>query len=271
MSLKKTVYALLPLLLACGSFAPSPAVAQRGGASAEGARAVLARLAELSRRQAIQTEAARKLLTGEMLELNIPSFGNLSEAPDKVLLLEKNSAVGRFQLSGENGQVTDVYFYLQHDGGWKVSAVRLLSLTGIIEQVYLGLKARPALTEEERALFENYRLTLAPDKELKAWFAANSGTLDELCALLRARGNGRAAGVSRGDEKFPDAAALLRRLNLSAARVEADGDVEIVIGGVTDNTVGFINSPSQSPPKISPSSYIWVEEVAAGWYLFRTT
>jgi hypothetical protein len=44
-----------------------------------------------------------------------------------------------------------------------------------------------------------------------------------------------------------------------------------VIGGIMDNTVGFVYSPSNKPPQISPSSYIWVEEIAAGWYLFRTT
>lgn len=271
MLLKKILYTILPLVLMCGSLASSLSFAQRADASIDGARAVLARLADLSKRQSIQTEAARKLLTGEMLELKISSFGKLTDAPDKVLLLEKNSAIGRFQLSGENDQITDVYFYLQHDNGWKVSAVRLLALTGIIEQAYLGLKAKPTLTEEERELIQNLKLTLAQDKELKMWFSVNSKSLDNLCTLLRAKSTSSVFYVSRDDKKFSDAAELLRGLNLSAARVEANGDVEIVIGGVTDNTVGFINSRSKSPPKISPSSYIWVEEVAANWYLFRTT
>lgn len=250
------------------SFSPSSVIADNAQVSE--ARAVLVRLAELSKQQAIQTKEARKLLAGEMLDLKIQSFGKLTDTPDKVLLLEKNSAVGRFQLFGENNQITDVYFYLQNDNGWKVNAVRLLALTGIIEQAYLGLKARPNLTAEEKSLFENFKLTLAPDKELKIWFAGNRMFLDNLCALLRAKSNS-AFYVNRDDKKVPEVAELLRKLNLSTARMEANGDVEIVIGGITDNTVGFIYSPSNTPPKISPSSYIWVEEVAVNWCLFRTT
>lgn len=270
MLVNKILTILLSHILICGllTFSLSSVIAD--DASVNSARAVLVQLAELSKKQAIQTEAARKLLTGEMLELKISSFGRLTDTPDKVLLLEKNSAVGRFQLFGENNQITDVYFYLQNDNGWKVSAVRLLALTGIIEQAYLGLKAKPSLTEEEKSLFENFKLTLAPDKELKTWFSGNRMLLDKLCALLRAKSNG-AFYVNRDDKKFPEAAELLRKLNLSTARMEANGNVEIIIGGVTDNTVGFIYSPSKNSPKISPSSYIWVEEVAANWYLFRTT
>lgn len=269
MFVKKIFYPLLPLVLIWSS--PASLSSQGEDISINGARSVLVQLAGLSKKLAIQTEAARKLLTGEMLELKISTFGKLTDAPDKVLLLDKNSAVGRFQLSGENNQITDVYFYLRKDNGWKVSAVRLLALTGIIEQAYLGLKAKQNLTEEEGGLLENFKLTLAPDKELKMWFSVNSKSLDNLRALLWAASNGNVLYVSRDDKKFLAVAELLRKLSLSAARVEANGDVEIIIGGVTDNTVGFIYSKSKTPPKISPSSYIWIEEVAANWYLFRTT
>lgn len=271
MTVKRILKILLAPLLVGGLFAVSNTYVKADDASIDGARAVLIQLAELSKKQALQTEAARKLMTGEILELKISSFGKLTDAPDRVLLLEKNSAVGRFQLFGANNQITDVYFYLRHDDTWKVSEVRLLSLTGIIERAYLGLKAKPNLTDEEKGLYENFKLTLAPDKELKTWFSMNSKPLEHLCTLLRAQSKGSAFYVNRDDTKFPEAAESLRKLNLSGARVEANGDVEIVIGGVTDNLVGFINSPSKNPPKMSPSSYIWVEEVTANWYLFRTT
>jgi hypothetical protein len=257
--------------LICGLVPFQAVSAKADDASIEGARAVLIQLAELSKKQAMQTEAAQRLLTGEMLELKMSSFGALTDAPDKVLLLEKKSAVGRFQRFGENNQVTDVYFYLQNDGHWKVNAVRVLALTGIIEGAYLGLKAKPNLTEAERSLLENFRLTLAPDKELKSWFAGNSKALENLCRLMLAKSNGDAIYVNSDDKNFPAAAESLRKLNMSTASVADNGNVEIVIGGVTDNTVGFLYSPSKNPPRIGPSLYIWVEEVAANWYLFRTT
>lgn len=262
---------LVTVIVICGLIALLSSSIQANDASVEGARTVLVQLAKLSKKQAVQSEAAQKLLTSEMLALKIASFGKLSDAPDKVLLLEKNQAVGRFQLFGENNQVTDVYFYLQYENSWKVSAVRLLSLTGIIEQIYLGLKAKPQLTKEEKSLFENSKLTLAPDKELKTWFVENRRMLDKLLGLLHSKSNKTALYVNRDDKKFPEAAELLQKLNLSTANIDANGNAEFVIGGITDNTVGFGFSPSKNLPKISPSGYIWVEEMAPAWYLFRTT
>lgn len=111
----KTLIFLSSLILICGLFLFSPLPVKADDASVDGARAVLVKLAGLSKKQAIQTEAAQKLLTGEMLRLKTPSFGKLTGTPDKVLLVQKNNAVGRFQLFGENNQITDVYFYLQYD------------------------------------------------------------------------------------------------------------------------------------------------------------
>src|SRR5947199_215644 len=93
--------------------------------SLEEARSTLVHLIQLSDRQALRTEEAQKLLVGEMLSLNIPTFGKLTDTPDKMLMLEKNRAIGRVQRFGENNQITDVYFYLQYDGSWRVSEVRL--------------------------------------------------------------------------------------------------------------------------------------------------
>lgn len=267
----KTLTFLSSIIIIFGLHLFSPSPAKADDASVDGARAVLVELAELSKKQAVQTEAAQRLLTGEMLRLKISSFGKLTDTPDKVLLLEKNNAVGRFQLFGENNQITDVYFYLQYGNSWKVGAVRLLALTGIIEQVYLGLKAKPNLTEDEKSQLANLKLTLAPDKELKRWFSENNKPLGKLVALLRTKNSKIAFYVKRDDKQFPEAAELLRKLNLSSASVKANGSIECVIGGVTDNTVGFVYSSSKSVPKISPSSYIWIEEVGTNWHLFRTT
>ncbi|HZH30025.1 MAG TPA: hypothetical protein VEY11_04625 [Pyrinomonadaceae bacterium] len=260
-----------PLMLLCGLLIISHSQVLAADASVDEARAVLVQLAAFSGKQALHTAAARKLLAGEMLNLKISSFGRLTDAPDAVFLLSANNAVGRFQLTGERDQITDVYFYLEKAGGWKVNAVRLMALTGMIEQAYLELKAKPNLTEAEKNLSGNFKLTLAPDRELKMWFAANRETLDALRRASLPAKKGDTIYVTRDDAKFPEASALLRKLNLSAVGVEANGNVEIVIGGVTDNTVGFIHSPAKTPPPVSPSSYIWVEEVAPHWYLFRTT
>jgi hypothetical protein len=62
----------------------------------------------------------------------------------------------------------------------------------------------------------------------------------------------------------------LRELGLSSARRQHNG-IEILIGGIIDNSVGFLNLQSGEPPPISPDEYIWVESLGNGWFLFRTT
>ena len=149
--------------------------------------------------------------------------------------------------------------------------VRLLSLTGIIEQAYLGLKAKTNLTEEEKNDLANMKLILATDKDLTAWFTENREALDKLYKLVASKSGKEQFYIRSEDKKFPEVADALRKLHLTGMSIETNGNVEMVIGGVTDNVVGFIYSPSKNPPAISPSSYIWVEEVADKWYLFRTT
>lgn len=240
--------------------------------SIEEAREALVRLAGLSKKQELRTEAAKSLLTGEMLKIKANSFGELSAAPDNVLLIGANRAAGRFQMSGANERVADIYFYLEYDKAWKVYAVRATALAGLLEQSYSFMKNRTDLNEKEKRDFANLKLTLAPDKDLRTWFSENRQPLDELRAILQTKGSKTSTVYVGWDEKqFPEALARLRNLNLRTATVKPNGDVEIVIGGISDNTVGFVYSPSNKPPGISPDSYIWVEKVAEKWFLFRTT
>jgi hypothetical protein len=77
--------------------------------------------------------------------------------------------------------------------------------------------------------------------------------------------------ITGNTKTFPKSAAALRKLHLAALETKADGSIEFTIGGMLDNTVGFIYSPKDAPPQIDGWRYIWVEKLAAGWYLFRTT
>ena len=77
--------------------------------------------------------------------------------------------------------------------------------------------------------------------------------------------------ITENTQKFPKSAAALKSLHFTLLETKFTGDIEITIGGVTDNAVGLIYSPKDKPPQIDGWRYIWVEKLAAGWYLFRTT
>ena len=266
-SMKTILIAILAGLLV----SPAAITQTPTDASAEGAKAALIQFIEFSNRQALRSEAAKKLLFGEAAGWDVPSFGKLAVAPDKVVLPDKNLAVGRVQWFGENDYVADMYFYLAFDGTWKIAAMRRLALTGMVEDMYNALKAKKPLTSEEQETLANVELVLAPDKVLKEWFIQNRKSLEELGQLIRSKNGSKSLSIGVNDKKFPAVTQSLKRLHLSGISIEADGNIEMVIGGMLDNNVGFILSPSKKPPRISPSSYIWVEEVANTWYLFRTT
>ncbi|MFT7618558.1 MAG: hypothetical protein ACI97A_002202 [Planctomycetota bacterium] len=43
------------------------------------------------------------------------------------------------------------------------------------------------------------------------------------------------------------------------------------VGGMVDNFVRFQHYSGQAPPDMSDDEFIWIEEVADGWYLVKTT
>jgi hypothetical protein len=232
-------------------------------------KTTLQQLFEFSNKQALQTPEARQLLTGEALEWKMPGFGEAIAAPDKVVLVDAQNAVGRIQLHGKN-RVVDLYFYLKLQDSWKISAVRTLALTGIVEGACEYLKTKPNLTAAEKDELGNCELVLASDEALHQWFAKNAVIMNKLYDITRGQKPGYSS--EQNNPKYADLKTQLKSLHFSGlAEVQTDGNVEFVIGGMTDNTVGFLYSPNNQPPKISSNLYIWVEEIAPKWFLFRTT
>lgn len=242
----------------------------------EGPQTALERLSKLNKIRQLPTDAERRLFTGELADSRADSFGVLTmNEPDKILLIDETRAVGRFQarVTAANDRPVDVYFYLKNEGAdWKIYAVRRFAVPQFMEQLFESLNARANLNEADRRLYENLQLTLDTDKGLRAWFAENRASMDKLRSLLPSSSKRSAPlYVGTDDKQFPAVAALLKNLNLSRVSIEKNGNIEIVIGGVTDNTVGFIYSPAGKPPEITTLEYIWVEPLADNWYLFRTT
>ena len=245
-----------------------PAIAQEKEDKATAARTVLQQLIEFSNKQALQTPQARQLFAGEALEWKMPTFGQLAASPDHFAFMpEAKDAVGRIQLNGKDRQI-DLYFYLTLEPV-RVTAVRTLALTGIIEGAYQYLKSKPSRTAAEETEFANMELMLSSDKVLGEWFRQHVTAMNKLYEAAKVLKKGDFS--SADNPQYADLKRQLVALHFSLAEMKENGDVEFVIGGVTDNTVGFLYSPNDHPPRISSNQYIWVEGVAPRWYLFRTT
>lgn len=220
--------------------------------------ATILRFVELANAGQLTTVEGQSILTGEARQFATDAKSNLAAA-DKIIAVSSTLAVARIVLRGGPGQEVDAYFYLEKtSAGWAVSAYRAMALSGMDQMLLAEMKKRPTLSAKEQVEKLNLELTLSSDAQLRAWFAANQEKFARLTA------------ASPSVKFDPAVVADLEVLGVSTVE-ETAGEVRVIIGGTLDNTVGFVKPGPAGPPVISPSEYIWVEDVGGGWFLFRTT
>ena len=155
--------------------------------------------------------------------------------------------------------VQDWYLYLRKaDERWRLAEVRTLSLTGTLRMGLKSLRDAKRRTAEQEWQRRNLELTLASDAELRAYVRENLAAFDALAALV--------SGGSVG------AANAARQLHLQRVTRREDGAVRALVGGVLDNTVGYLALPyGGTAPSMDPNRFILVERAAGRWMLFKTT
>ena len=170
------------------------------------------------------------------------------------------SGIFRVWLASKSGASLDLYIFVKEDG---IYALRSLAQTGIIEATIKGYEvASEAKKAQLRAMgvdIENLRLILASDNTLLKFGCENEAKFEELFALYQK------------DEVAANE--VVKRLHLSHAAY-GGGVFELIIGGVTDNVVGFMRVENESNlPQMSPSEFIMLERLSPNskWYLFKTT
>lgn len=216
----------------------------------------------------LQSAEGRGLRTGEASEWDVPGIGPLPDRHDRLIVIDAAAAVARVAARPPGGDPVDLYFYLREaEQGWRVSAMRTLALPPFVYMMIDQLDAQPNRSSEEDGLLENLRLVTRPDAELQHWFVENRAAVEALAEAYEKLPPGSGAVRADGDAA-PEVSAALRALHLSQISEEEDRLV-LLIGGIMDNSVGLMRTAS--PPSISATEYIWVEALADGWFLFRTT
>ncbi|AJQ92904.1 hypothetical protein [Gynuella sunshinyii] len=207
----------------------------------------------------------REVYAGEMLEhyLDKPTLGeSLPKGIDVSLrLLEKNLQREIYAvLLSKDGRSQDWYIYLVNDQNkWKISAVRNLALPGIFFMALQEIQSKSNRTKEEEYQYQNMLLTLQLDSELKEFLHKNIDSLNVI-----------AVQAKTSQEKATESA---KHLNLNFVGYESSsGIVDINIGGILDNSVGYLFVPTGAEvPKMSDDNYIYIESVTGNWYVYKTT
>lgn len=206
-------------------------------------------------------------------------------------LLDKseNTAVVNVTILDSLGNGIDTYAHLEKDKDWKIEAFRALAMTGFMEQALVEMEKMTddqidTLIKKDNESFkskegfyqelENIKLTLALDDTIIEHFEKNREKFEELKNELQNTKFDKEEQTYRkinlGEQIKTDYKKLL--ISTISTSYNCEDCFEFVIGGMIDNTVGYLYIPNeQNLPKMNPSRIIMIREIENGWYLFKTT
>ncbi|MHC4475512.1 MAG: hypothetical protein ACYTEL_07695 [Planctomycetota bacterium] len=227
-----------------------------------------------------------RYLTGEMSERHTDprNAGGLLPDNAKVTyrLVSEASGVKNFAVRMTyEGESQDLYCYLSRQWGrWKIEAIRALGKTGIVHQLVEQLEHKHDRPEEEEWKYQSGRLIIASDDELKEYFRKNKEKFEEILQIFIRESSVMSVGhtgmIDRQDESaYRDDEAIVskvRELHLEQVKRKHVGMIDFVIGGMVNDKVGFMYVPNKKDvPEMNPSTYIYIEEVASSWYIYKLT
>jgi hypothetical protein len=216
----------------------------------------------------------------------IPEVIDPAVTPELIQQDEYSAVVSVNLSEGEYSE--DCYLYFINNNGWKLEAMRELALPGFI---YAYRKMIESMTEEEKINMQKegrwediqndlkeITLLLKDDKALIKHFEDNREKfmlfLSEAKKLIPANSQ---YSISRNDS-IPSLDAYGKELTITyiekdhCSNTKIPGAVSFVIGGVLDNTAGYMYlEDTANLPEISKSGIIILKPMGGGWYLFKTT
>ena len=209
---------------------------------------------------------------------------------------DKNAVVALTILDSLNNGF-DAYLHFDKDTVWKMSAFRGLAMTGIIEQMKNELeKMTPQQVDDiiakskkkkkdDFSLFSsreeynfqlgNSKLTLELDENIIKHFLTNQVEFERLKNLALLQLEKEKADEERSIKLIDNSKNDYQKLFISSVSTggyELGNCINFLIGGMLDNTVGYIYVKDKKDlPEMNPSRVIMIREIGNGWYIYKTT
>ena len=214
-------------------------------------------------------------------------------------LLEQtnDTAVVAMTVVDPAGRSLDTYLFFTKKATWKMSAFRALALTGIIEAFKNTLekmtpqqvdviiaksqkakdKSQFPFTSREEYNFElgNAKLTLELDKDIIQHFRDNKPEFNRLKNLALAQLKKEKTTGTRPHKLIEKYKSEYRKLFISSVSTqgfEFGSCINFFIGGMVDNTVGYLYVRDKKDlPSMTSDNIIMLRKIEDGWYLYKTT
>lgn len=164
-------------------------------------------------------------------------------------------------------------FLVRSDGTWKLSAVRTLALPRLHYAALQGLEEKPDRTANEEWTLEQWRRLTWSDESLKAFARGHRNQLEAIAdALLQQPPGTLIRGEELENEADRELWAAIHTLHLNVVIHDRQGWIDLNLGGILDNAVGFLFVPANvTPPRMNPENFILLDPLGDGWYLYKTT
>ncbi len=185
---------------------------------------------------------------------------------------------------------TDTYIFLVKDSIWKITAFRALAQTTLLQTMleqYSVLNDRQidSLVETEKQamhpnisskadfklMIDNIKLTCDLDDNIIKHFICNQSKFVILNNKALDYISNHKLKTDEIENSVFGLENIFRPLLITSIYYTADY-IKYSIGGIMDNTVGYIYCADKSKlPQLSANKFILLREIVKGWYLYKTT
>lgn len=227
-----------------------------------------------------------------------PNGQNLSNSSvTKFMLLKQTekTAVVAMTILDSLDKGIDTYLHFEKDSIWKVIAFRTLAMTGIIQKAKTELermtpkqvdetiakaKKKGAFTifaskEEYNFQLNNLKLTLELDENIIKHFITNQTEFEQLKNLALEQLKNEKLDDEISMALIKNQKANYQKLlisSVSTGSYELGNCINFLIGGITDNAVGYLYVTNKDNlPEMNPNKIIMIREIGNGWYIYKTT
>lgn len=209
----------------------------------------------------------------------------------------EKAAVVEMTILDSLGKGLDTYLHFEKDTIWKMSAFRALAMTGIIEQVKIELEkmtqqqvddiiakskkkkkdnfAMFTSIEDYNFQLGNIRLTLELDDNIAKHFLTNQAEFERLKNLAMKQSEKKKVDEERSIKLIENLKADYQKLFISSVSTggyELGNCINFLIGGMVDNSVGYIYVKDKKDlPEMNSDRVIMIKEIGNGWYIYKTT
>lgn len=192
-----------------------------------------------------------------------PCRGRGMEGRPDVRIIQHDDTSAVVVVSGtSDGEPCEQYCFVERDeGSWRIVAVKTTPFLAELRSTRDALNGLEQRTAEQDAELTRYRLLTGADASLREYVVQHEATLQRIIDLYRAGKRSQALKLAR----------TINIVEIDEADDEGSARIEFILGGIHDSAMGVLYAPRREDvPRMTPSGYIYVEEVTPTFSVFRS-